>query len=351
MSEDAPTDGEKDGDVGKKDGDVDEFAGIEAAPPRRSPVVALAVLALGGFLLWHLRADMSYAFVSRTPEDLGEARNIGPQGLADNRYVTIQGQPDRRNALFIEPKGEKSRQSFFRLLGTDTRILVRAADSKGRGKLEDRWSGRLRRFSALAWGDSLRRYYSEEVSAARFIALDVVRAALASHPTSLRDRTGEPLTLTPSTPVHVDALFPDELLVTLSGEKFPAADDAKHELEKLGLKVVSPRKNEGGDFDFVIEAKDKAPVIDKLEKADIGFAAHQERKTVAWADLKSLDEHTNSVSIDAPIHIPGDAWVVTEDEAPANLWWAPVVAALLFAFAAFNVWYLLRARLVRPAKA
>ena len=30
-----------------------------------------------------------------------------------------------------------------------------------------------------------------------------------------------------------------------------------------------------------------------------------------------------------------------------NFWWAPVVAALLLAFAAFNVWYLVRTRLVR----
>jgi hypothetical protein len=322
--------------------EVDEFAGIEAAPPRRNPVLALAVLALGGLVLWHLRADISYAFVSRTPEELGDARK--PGALADNHFVTVAGQPDRRNALFIEPKGEKSRQSFFRLLGSDTRLLVRAADSSGRDKLEDRWTGRLRRFSALPWGDSLRRYYAEEVIAARYLALDEVRPALASHAASLRDRTGEPLTLSYTTMVHVDSLFPDELLVTLSGEKFPVAEDAQHELEKLGLKVLGPRKSEGGDFDFVVEAKDKATVISKLEKAEIAFAAHQERKTVPWGELKTLDENVTSVSIDAPIRIADDAWVVTEDESPAAFWWAPALAALLLAFCAYNVWYLVRAR-------
>src|SRR4051794_23122366 len=91
--------------------EADEFAGINPAPPRRNPVVALAVLALGGVLLWHLRADISYAFASKSPEELGEARNIGPNALGDNRYVTVKGQPDLRNALFIEPKGEKTRQT------------------------------------------------------------------------------------------------------------------------------------------------------------------------------------------------------------------------------------------------
>jgi hypothetical protein len=54
--------------------EVDEFAGIQAAPPRRNPVLALAVLALGGFLVWHLRADIAYSFASKTPRDLGDAR-------------------------------------------------------------------------------------------------------------------------------------------------------------------------------------------------------------------------------------------------------------------------------------
>jgi len=165
--------------------EVDEFAGINPAPPRRNPVVALAVLAVGALLLWHLRADISYAFASKTPDDLGDARNIGPNALADNRYVTLHGQPDRRNALFIEPKGEKTRQTFFRLLGTDTRILVRAADTSDRPKLQDRWSGRLRRFGALPWGASLRRYYAEEVQAARFIAIDELKQNLGK-PGTLR---------------------------------------------------------------------------------------------------------------------------------------------------------------------
>src|SRR4029078_747463 len=86
-------------------GDDAEFAGINPAPPRRNPVVALAVLALGGVLLSHQRADISYAFPAKSADELGEARNIGPTALGDNRYVTIKGQPDRRNALFIEPKG------------------------------------------------------------------------------------------------------------------------------------------------------------------------------------------------------------------------------------------------------
>ncbi len=327
--------------------DVDEFAGIHPAPPRRNPVLALAVLALGGVLIWHLRADISYAFTPKVADDLGDARNVGPAALVDNRYVTLSGQPDRRNALFLEPKGEKSRQTFFRLLGTETRLLVRAADTATRAKIEDRWTGRLRRFGALPWSSALKRYYSEEVKAARFLPLDGVRKALTDHSTSLRDRAGEPITVDASTPVHVDSLFPDDLLVTLWAEKFPDATDARHELEKLGIKVVTPRKaTEAGDFDFIIAAPvaERAAVIDKLDKAQIGFAAHQERETIVWGSLKELGPQVAEVSVDSPIRIADDAWVLTEDEAPDAFLWAPIVAALLMAFMAFNVWYLVRAR-------
>src|SRR5690242_3938008 len=118
MSEDQPLAGSPAGD--------DEFAKIEPPARPRSAIMALVVVGLGGVLSWHLRADLAYAFGGRAPADLGDARTLAAHGgdLADNRYVTLSGQPERRHALYIEPRGEKIRQSFFRLLGTGTRILV-----------------------------------------------------------------------------------------------------------------------------------------------------------------------------------------------------------------------------------
>src|SRR5262245_57771973 len=84
----------------------DDFAGIPDQAPRRSPVLAAVVIALAGAVLWHLRADLVYAFRSRTPVALGDARKL-TGALADNTYVELSGQPDRRNSLFIEPRGEK----------------------------------------------------------------------------------------------------------------------------------------------------------------------------------------------------------------------------------------------------
>jgi hypothetical protein len=328
----------------EKDGE-DEFAHITPTPRRRSPMVALAVLALGAVLLWHLRADLSYAFRPRTPIDLGDARSAG--ALEDNSFVTVRGQPDRRNALFIEPRGEKTRQTFFRLLGTDARLFVRAEDTARRAQLEDRWTGRLRRFDTQPWAPSLRAYYTNEVKAARYIAVGTLRLALRDHSSTLRDRAGEPLTLTPTTPVHIDRLFPDDLVVSMSPEKYPNADDAKHELERLGMTVKNARQTEkGAEFELVVGAPEatRAAVIEKLEKADLAFAAHQERETVPFGELSEPDATVKSISIDAPIVIADQAFVLTEGEAPSAYWWAPLLVAILVAFAAFNVWYLVRGR-------
>ncbi|MGZ3425600.1 MAG: hypothetical protein ACXVCV_03075, partial [Polyangia bacterium] len=131
----------------------DELASLAPTPRGKSPLVAAAVIALAVIIGWHLRDDVRYAFASRTPTALGDVRTLAARGAAldDNRYVTLSGQPERRYALYIEPRGVRARQTFFRLLGTDTRLLVRASDDS----TEDRWSGRLRRFGSLPWASSL----------------------------------------------------------------------------------------------------------------------------------------------------------------------------------------------------
>jgi hypothetical protein len=336
----------------------DEFASLAPAPRPRSPLVALAVIALAGVLGWHLRDDLVYALRPRAAVDLGDARKLAAP-FVDNTYVTVRGQPDRRNALAIEPKGGRDRQLFFRLLGTGTRLLVRALPPERRVDLDEQWSGRLRRVDALSYAPSLREYYANEVRAARYLALDGFRAALQSgHFDELRDRTGEPLTLAPSSTLGIDVLFADRLQVTLPKEKFPSEADARHELERLGL-TPSPLDGTDEVFRYFVDAPaaKRNEVVAKLESSGIGFAvdaSHLENRleelslvgdtlrrgtkdVVPWAAVQA-------VSVDAPIRIADDAWVVAEGESPESFLWAPALLVMLAAFAVFNVWYLARAR-------
>jgi hypothetical protein len=344
----------------------DEFAALPEPPRRRSPLVAVVVIALAGAIGWHLRAEVGYAFAGRTPEALGDARSLFARGvpLADNRYVVLSGQPDRRNALFIEPRGEKSRQTFFRLLGTGSRLLVRAADTSNRSDLQDRWSGRLRRFDQVAYAPQMRDYYQNEVKAARYLSPAALKDAITTHATQVSDRAGEPVKLEPGTTLNLEVGFADELAALASKEKYASLADAKHEVERLGL-TITGGADTGEEYRVFVRAPaaERNQVIAKLESGDFGFALHDERIPVDFGKL-ALDGDQlkagarvvpfaalQAASVDAPITIGNDAWVLTEGEAPADFWWAPALLLLLVVFAGFNVWYLLRSRDSRPRHA
>src|SRR5882724_1438260 len=116
----------------------DEFAGIRSRAGRH-PALALGAAALALFIIFHVRADISYALSSNEPIDLGDAaatfgggkpgdgarpRAVGvpPETLehAANRYVTVRGTPDRESALELDTKRSWVFTQFFRILGTGT---------------------------------------------------------------------------------------------------------------------------------------------------------------------------------------------------------------------------------------
>src|SRR5690242_3226332 len=90
-----------------------ELAALPSPPRSKSPILALAVIVLAGVLVWHLRHDVAFAFAGKTPTDLGDARALAAGGAAleDNRFVTVAGQAERRYALYVEPRGERARQT------------------------------------------------------------------------------------------------------------------------------------------------------------------------------------------------------------------------------------------------
>ncbi len=340
----------------------DDLASLPAPKRGKNPLLAAAVIALAAVIGWHLRDDVRYAFAARTPAELGDARSLAARGvaLADDRYVTVGGQPERRYALYVEPKGERSRQTIFRILGARPQLFVRAGETSERGDLAERWTGRLRRFDAVPWAASLRKYYAG-VEVTRYLDLSALQASLSGGTNELRDRMGEPLTLTPEQKLVVDVDYPGELKVYLSKDKFPSAADALHELDRLQL-APRPNGETKDEFEFVVpmpEAR-KNEIVGKLSARELVFQPREERYPTTRARL-ALDGATlhlgradsdarvdvpwarvKAVGAPAPVDIGPDAYVLLEGEAPSQLWWAPLVLALLVAFAAFNVWYLVR---------
>jgi hypothetical protein len=350
---DAPTEAQPD--------DYEEFARLKPSSRPRSPVLAVTVVALAAIVIFHLRADLRYALSSRTPIDLGDASTAlaRASALVDNSYVRIKGVPDRANGLRIEPRGEKYRLGFYRLYGTASRIYVRVPEGAVAGTPADEWEGRLQRFDALPFGPSLREHHAKTAAARRHFDPAAVRAALEKPGAPLVDRAGDPATATGN--LSVDVRVPDEILFYAPRDKYPAAKDAEYEITRQGI-PCSPLREEKAHYVMVA----KAPLASRdkiLAQLDtLGFE-YEERVVrhdapmtalhAAGGQLEIADapapvrvdwSNVVDVALAAPIAIADDAWVILEGETPAGFTWVPVIAVLLLAFAAFNIWYLVRRR-------
>lgn len=342
-------------------GGDDDLATLAPAPRGKSPLVAAAVIALAAVIGWHLRDDVRFAFASRTPAELGEARTLAARGAAleDNRYVTVAGQAERRYALYLEPRGVRARQTVFRVLGAPHGLFVVGNDTQDRVNPTERWSGRLRRFDAMPYAASLRKYYATETEVTRYVDLAALKAALSAGGgnVQLRDRMGEPLAVAADQTVVVDVAYPGELKVYESKDKLPSLADARHELDRLGLSPSAGEETKD-EFVFIVpmpEAR-KNEIVGKLSDKELAFQPREERYTVTRGELR-LDGDTlqlgarakapwaqvEAVGVPAPVDVGDGAFVLVEGEAPSQYWWAPLILALLVAFAAFNVWYLVRA--------
>jgi hypothetical protein len=367
---------------------------LERLPlPRRprSVLAVLAVLSLSIALLVHLAPDLRYAAAESTPQELPPARSLraGDAGdLRDNTLVAVSGLPDYRNALLFEPKGDSYRRSFYRMLGSGSRLWVRAEETSTRHQLAERIVGRLRGFDTLPYAEQVRGYYGA-LKVTRLLDLGQFQRRSRGEIgdglwRELRDRGGEPVAV--GDPAREQAAvvvdFPDELVVILPGERFAVEEDARREVLRLGV-AAGPGKPDKEGFRFVVRvgAAGRDALMAACEQRDFGVELHRERYRVPLAALGlpppatgpaglSLDppadaapflvqdgnvlspappgprvvpwERVDSIQIDAPVVIPHDAWVVIEGDVPSGYGWARALAVVLLLFIAFNGWLLTR---------
>ena len=104
-----------------------------APPPRRgsallarSPVFAVLVAAICGWLLWELAPDAQYALASRTPIDLGGPGAYAFDRARENRLVQVRGELADAVPVTVDRTGQA--RTVGRLSGTN--LLV---DRPGRG--------------------------------------------------------------------------------------------------------------------------------------------------------------------------------------------------------------------------
>lgn len=235
--------------------------------PRRHPLVAVAVLAVAGLLLYRVRGDISYALKPSQPVELGAAAAaLKSDQLARNvdGYVRLGGMPDRRNGLAFDPKGGRTRYHVFRLLGTGTRVFV-SGPATPTADAANQFTGRLRRFDDVSFADAVTAAYGQTL-ALRALDLPKLKALPPGplpQPLSTLDRAGEPLTVDKDRELLIDVLFADDVRVLLSKEKFPSEPDARYEVERLGV-LHGPGLETRDGFGYVLRLPPVGPERQKL---------------------------------------------------------------------------------------
>jgi hypothetical protein len=372
------TDGPKaPGDTPSSPEESDEDYQLRPSLARPRPLIAATVIALGSLIVMRLARDIPYALSPDQPKLVDATQPIA--ALVDDTYVRLSGLPDRRNALYLAPRGGKTALLLFRLLGSDSKLFVRAQSSTGRDDLQEAWQGRLRKFDAMPYADTLRDFYTHRVRSRRYIQLDGLWNALRTQPlnlTGLVDRLGRPLTLPADGEVELNLAFSDQFRVLLPKAKFPTEDDAKHELERLGYAPVVLADADERHYSLLIAVSlaERNATMEKLTAAEFIVRLRDVRTRVRLDKLSatatelivpaelglfyalgpsdkgnSLQRTTHirladvqSIGIDEPVVIPADAYVLLEDESPHSLLWTPIVAGFAVLFVLFNFWYVIR---------
>jgi hypothetical protein len=335
----------------------DEFAGIEPYRPRRSPILAAAVILISGYLLFHLRYDLAYALRSRTPNVIADVRSYfrAPATIKDHTYVSVRAVPDRATAVMLDAKGKDEFIPFERVMGTGSRLLV--AQRRGLRPVgdvyDDVYAGRLMRLRDVSYADTVRDHYAKRAAATQFFKVADVCARLGQVPTRLPALSGDEVALAAERVIGFDVTFRGDYVVTLPRERFPNEADGRGTLEQLGAEVKEFAETKT-ELKFVARVADdrRDPLMEQLRKLDgrsdvqlrrAGFQAPWGRLAAGGEGLllpaapghAPCDWATSFKTVEK-LNIPADAFVLVEGERPQDLWYVPVFGVLLLLFIGWN---------------
>jgi hypothetical protein len=336
-------------------------------------VVALAATGLALLLVYQVHDDLLYALSHSEARDVGDARALVARPADQiplNQYVRVSGMADRESGVIIDTAGSWNFTQFFRVLGTGSRLFVnRVPDPIPVEQAErDVFVGRLVPFRDLSFQAAIRKHFASRVTATHFFAPRAVRDAVAASrggPVVLVDMLGEKVSLSPNDQLTIDLARPEDVQVDMPRAKYPDVAAARAAVEPLGATVLDEKpqptdaKTVGLVLTFAADKRDHAmSAIADLDER-VRFRPVRARHEVRVADLtasanglelksngqvveKSLDQIL-AIRTLANVQIPQDALLLREGDRPSDHLKTVVIAAVLLAFAAFNL-LALRAR-------
>jgi len=258
--------------------DDDPIPGDPVAPARvrrgRSTVLSVIITVIGLYLLVDSFSDFRYWLRSGDPEPLGEVAELAkhgtmPDGLHD-RYVTLHGTPDVRNAARMTL--EDRYVGYVRLVeggGSLFAAVPREKDEKVKDEFEGTFTGRmkrLRRDAAYPW---LEQYVLDNPITRTIDAeVDALWAAIGDVDGRMEIETSEGrLALEQNDRVRVIVQSPDAR-VQIGTSSVRKVEDAEARVAALGLPYAIVGSRPGSFHSFVVRVPpaDRDAVLAKLQE-------------------------------------------------------------------------------------
>lgn len=246
--------------------------------PRRSPVIDLAVIGLGGYLLVWMFGDVRYFLQGSEPRDLGDAAPLVEKGLPDDlseKYVVLRGTPDVQHAARM--RLDDRTIGFLRIVEGGGRLFA-AIPRDGEtapNQFEGTFAGRMRRLGDSPNFPAIQQHFDAEriVEERDATAATLLAALQAGSGDRLRvaDTAGQNITLGPKDSVTLVVEQPDAQL-QLGRSSFDSEAAAEAAVAALGVPYVKPAEQKSNLF-YVFFARlpqaDRAAAQEKLSAAAV----------------------------------------------------------------------------------
>jgi len=206
----------------------------------RSPIISVAVMIIGLFLLAATWSDFRYFLrsIQSEPRALGHVSDIYQDGKfverLDNEWVVLEGDPDVQHAAKMP--GREGWIGFMRLIGADASMFVAIprATEKAPNQFPGKFEGRMRRISEVPQWQRLQTFFNaEEISDVVDLAPASVVAAVQSGGSEVSVESGESLALAPSDKLRV-VVRQSTAVVQLGRTTWPTRQAAEEIMQVFG---------------------------------------------------------------------------------------------------------------------
>ena len=204
---------------------------------RRSPLIDLAVILFGGYLLVTMFGDVRYFIQGSTPRDLGDASTLVENGLPDlsEQFVTLRGTPDVQRKARM--KTDEKTVRYLRIIeGGGSLFAAVPGPANDNNQFESVFTGRMRRLQHVRMLPWIEDYFNgERIAENRDLTVQQLDAALAKK--SLR----------PDEQVSLSVDQPD-VRIQLGRSSFASRDAAVAAVQALGFPSYAPEDQPSAAF-------------------------------------------------------------------------------------------------------